>query len=288
MNLDSEFAATLEQREKQQRQLSLRIDDLLKQLKGKDSLIADIQAERDKNLNEHLRQVRAKDEQLDSIMQRVEVLEQQLTDEKEARAKHKSVMDQNEAQQAKEYAALEEELSQTRDQIGKKMEEIVRLESSVKIKESEFKLKDRELQDYKTRAVRVLQEKEKTIATLSSAPKGGQQGDMSSTASEPATVGETIIPADSTSNNDDLLIELENLRNEHQELQASLELAKRQHEAEVNSLRLQLRNVNKTLERERAQAMQLQQTIQTTRLNMDHVSNACICVREKTSANRNA
>lgn len=293
LSVDSDFTQAIEQREKQQKQLESKLQDMLNQLKSKDALLVEIQAEKERALTDQARTIKQRDTEIQAWKKKYEEKEQQLADEREQVKLQKQQLEQVRAHVIwHKFYRKKHNYNKKRQNWKKKfhgcktraiknkvcifycdqLEEFVAATSSLKLKETEWQAKYKEFQDYRNKAARVLQEKDKTIQQLS---KTDNTTIAEATAAEQNDLMQGFDATDEFASLDkkDLIAEVENLRTENQDHAASIELLKRQLEAEITSSRLKIRNMEKTLEKERANVAKLQQGSNSLKLSLDQVCN---------------
>jgi hypothetical protein len=265
LKTDTEFAAALEERERAQKQLQKKIDELIQQLKSKDAQVSDLQQEKIRLVNESLQHQRHFDQDSAALKQQIEALQESLALEKERYRTMKAENEKRESNLIDEKATIENDYADLLSQLSMKTEDFNRLENLYKIKDSELKLKEQELQEYKQRAAKAIQLRDKQIEELKNLSKG--DNNSNNVTSNTDHDAELLAALD----REDLTMELERLRGENQEHLANIDLIKRQAEAETTSSRFKIRNLEKSLEKEKQNLAKAQQTIASLKLNIDEM-----------------
>ncbi len=193
----------------------------------------------------------------------METLQETLATERERARTAKIEAERKESNLSEEKTQIENEYAEVSSTLSMRLEDISRLENINKIKESELKLKDQELLEYKQRAAKVLQLRDKQIEELKKMSTGDHHSN--NVTSNTDHDAELLAALD----REDLTMSLERIKGENQELVATIELMKRQAEAETNSSRFKIRNMEKSIEKEKQNVAKAQQTIASLRLNVD-------------------
>lgn len=269
LKTENEFARLMNDKEKQQNNMQTQIDELIQQLKTKDKALTDMKEANDTISKEERRKRTDAQEAYEELKDRYSKLEDKLRSEEEDVKSLRAHFNKRERELLESRTQLESEFTQAQNSLSEKWQDINRLENLLKMKQSEFQLKEQELQEYKNRATKVLLIRDKQIEELKKV-----RSPDSSVGSNESDLSESRLQDDDDKllaalDKEDMIMDLERLRAENQELAATLDLVKRQQDAEVTSSRFKIRNLEKSLEREKENVAKIQQAMATIKLSAD-------------------
>jgi uncharacterized membrane-anchored protein YhcB (DUF1043 family) len=108
----------------------------------KDAQVSDLQQEKIRLANESLHHQRHYEQDLNNFKQQMEVLQENLSAEKEKTRVMKSEFEKKESNLSDEKVQVENEYAEVSSTLSMKLEDLSRLENLNKIKETELRLKD--------------------------------------------------------------------------------------------------------------------------------------------------
>lgn len=283
LKTENEYATLMNEKERQQNSMQAQIDDLIRQLKNKDKSLSDMKETHEKFSSDERRKRKDIEESYQELKERYDKLEDKLRSEEEDVKTLRAQFHKRERELLDSRAQLETQFTEVQNSLSEKWQDINRLENLLKMKQSEFQLKEQELLEYKKRATKVLLLRDKQIEDLKRlrSPSDETRNDISGGGGATSSSLVDHQQASSELNNEDddrlmdalnredMMMDLERLGAENQELAATLDLVKRQLDAEVTSSRFKIRNLEKNLERERENVAKLQQSMATIKLQAD-------------------
>jgi DNA repair exonuclease SbcCD ATPase subunit len=284
LKTENDFAQALEEREQQQKQLQNKIDELIAQLKNKDKTLSAFHEDNDKFSKEEVRKRKELEESFAELKERYDKLEEKLMSEEEELKALQSQFSKREKDLLDEKSQLESDFVDLQSSFNERYQDVSRLENLLKMKQSETQLREQELHEYKNRAAKALQLRDKQIEELKnqlSLPHHDSSSSGNNVNSENGEASDAPPKKLSDDDNDDrlmaaldkedMIMDLERLRAENQELTATLDLLKRQQEVEKTSSRFKVQNLEKALEREKQSVAKLQQNLATLKLSTDEL-----------------
>lgn len=277
---DSELVAAVDKKEGTIGQLEGKVEDMLRQLRAKDSIIANMQAECDQAADRSLSLKRRMAEDRQHLQSRIEDLELQLHADRERHGSERDDMGQRLLLLQQQCADLRRTMADLQDDHNQTLEEMGRLRSMLSVQESELRLRQQELLAHKQRAARLLHERDQTIERLRSDAGAAMSPD-----------GQREAPAESASDTADdergeagdpyalhsraaLIGKVETLRMESEDLLQQLDMMKRQHDVERASFQLRLENMEKLLAQERLDGAKRSELVEELRLALAEESEA--------------
>jgi len=212
--------------------------------------------------NEQVRYEKSTAEEITKLKQQIEDLESQYKELKKEEKHLVKNAEEAENRHQEEIKKMREDYLELDSNLNDKLDEISRLESSIKLKEHEWQTKNQEFLEYKNRAAKLLALRDKQIEEMKKSENEGQEPKASASVDDDTDLMSAL-------DREDMQIDLENIKGENQELQSQIELMKKQHEAETNSLRFKMKNFEKSLEKEKQTSAKLQETITSLKMNFD-------------------
>ncbi|KAK2188634.1 hypothetical protein NP493_126g02011 [Ridgeia piscesae] len=234
---ESDWQEALRAKDSQLAVLRVRFDEVDKELRAKQSMIDSVQAERDRILSDHTSVSGVQSQALDSIKEKLNDAEMFLQHEKQSRARFEQEVQERQSRLEQEKHTMAEALSAAQRKVNEEKGRCTELSAQLRSCKGHADAARQELTEYKEKATRILQSKDRLIASL----KEGVSGGGSEVAVSPAEL-------DDVRQERDILREelqqsrmtIENLRIELQDLESQLQQDSDAAQEEARALEEQL------------------------------------------------
>ncbi|KAI0219039.1 Golgin subfamily A member 5 [Lamellibrachia satsuma] len=233
---ESDWQEALRAKDSQLAVLRVRLDEVDKDLRMKQSLIDSVQAERDRILQDHTSVSGVQSHALDSMKEKLNDAELALQHEKQGHARFEQEVQERQSRLEQEKHNMAEALSAAQRKANEEKGRCTELSGQLRSTKSNADSARQELTDYKEKATRILQSKDRLIASLKEGVSGG--GDV---AVSPAELDDMKQERDIL--RDELLqsrMTIENLRVELQDLESQMQQDSDAVQDEVRALEEQL------------------------------------------------
>eukprot|EP01114_Cavostelium_apophysatum_P013959 TRINITY_DN3491_c0_g1_i3.p1 TRINITY_DN3491_c0_g1~~TRINITY_DN3491_c0_g1_i3.p1 ORF type:complete len:777 (-),score=222.94 TRINITY_DN3491_c0_g1_i3:38-2368(-) len=255
--IEEEFDATLTHKNSQITSLQVKLEEAFQDLKARDEKIANFQRRIDAMNNDKESTVEANLQSFSLLKEKIEEFEKKLSEEQQQHAFLKKHAVEREAELEANIAELTKAVATTQRALEEKSNEAMRTTAQLKELQDVNRTFKQDLADYKVRATKVLQEKEKVIKDLSEQISSGQP-------QQPESVG-LAEHIRLQQERDALKRERDENKEAAEELRGTLDEVQAQFEADREAMENQIKDLEETLEKEKkkVQALHMQSVAQS-------------------------